>query len=104
MLKIPVDVRSISFQAASEVTRALDFETRQQRVDELGQPVWQVQLLITDADGMSIERVRFASPTPPLVKVGQGVEVSGLIATPYVNGNRTALSLKALSVSAGKGS
>lgn len=102
MQRIPVDSTVLKFHTASEVTPALDFETRQQRTDETGRPLWQVQLLVTDEAGMSIERVRLAAPTAPVLKVGQPVEVSGLLARPYVNGTRAALSFTAQSIHAAK--
>jgi hypothetical protein len=102
MQRIPVDTRGITFQAASEVTPALDFESRQQRSDESSRPLWQVQVLVTAPDSMSIERIRFAVPTAPIFKVGQALSVTGLVATPYVNGQRAAISFKAEAVSATK--
>jgi hypothetical protein len=98
--QIPVDTSSATFEVTEDVTPALDFETRSQRTDAAGIPLWQVSLLIRMPGVVGIERVRFPSSTTPSLTAGQAAEVSGLTARTYVSGQRAAISLTAAAVRA----
>jgi hypothetical protein len=102
MRKIPVRTDAMQFAVANPATPVADYDTegRPQRRDANGRPLWQLDVLIIDAAGMSIERIKVPADTEPVFAPQTAVVVEGLTATPYVSGNRAALSFTATAIKA----
>lgn len=102
MQRIKVDTTDLAFTVAEAPQPVTDYTTKAAVTDENGVQIYTVRLLITSADGMEINAVKFPSKPVPSFTVGQSVTVSGLLATPYVaNGTtRASVALRAASVEA----
>ena len=98
-MKLPIDVTELQFMAAVPPVPVVDFETKQPKADEDGQPLHSVQLTaVQDGRADSIV-VKFAG-APGLMSMGTPVKVTGLVAIPWSKGDRSGVSFRAASVEA----
>jgi hypothetical protein len=78
-IPIPVDVSRLTFICVSDPRpRLVSQDTGEVKVDRSGRTVYQVGLSAADANGR-IELVNVSVPGEPQVRVGQAVELSGLV-------------------------
>lgn len=78
-MQIPVDVSQLNFIAAGPPEAVLDYNSKQQRADADGQPLYTVRLVWLDPDGASVVKVRVAG-SPKGVDQGVTVKLTGLVA------------------------
>lgn len=107
MRKIPVDTRALKFLAQKVEGRAAnaykDGENVGQRTDEAtGLPVFTVQLLVQDDDGLEPIAVKVPAREAPSFEVLEPVTVEGLVGSPYVAGGRAAVSYTAAAIRSAK--
>ena len=93
-MRIPVDTTSMRFLSTGPAQPVLDFETRTQRVDELGQPLFNVALFTLTADGPDTITVKVATEPKGLGEFAP-VKVTSLVATTWAMGDRNGVSFKA---------
>lgn len=108
MRSIPVEVAGLRFIATGAQPQPVQEyaegkRTEVQEADEKGRPLIRVSLFIVSADGAEELRVKVpAANCPREMTPLVAVTVTGLIATPYVSGQRVAVSYRAESVAVAK--
>lgn len=93
-MKIPVDTKDLTFLCTAPAEPVLDFETKQPRSDENGEPLFAVQLVAIADGSAEIISVK-VSGKPMAIDAGVPVRVSGLVATPWQMGERFGISYRA---------
>ena len=96
-MKMPIDTSAIQFVSAGPADPVLDYETRTQKVDQNGKPLFNVHLFgITETSRDSI------SVTVPGEPKGLGkftpVKVTGLVVSDWDTGERHGYSFRAESI------
>ncbi|MDA0160661.1 hypothetical protein OM076_10325 [Solirubrobacter ginsenosidimutans] len=79
--------------AATDARPVTDFDTRQHKSDENGELLFNLQVVLLDADGAQVITVKLAGDP----KVGQGalLEVEGLVAMPWSMNDRSGVAFRA---------
>jgi hypothetical protein len=96
-MKLPVDTSSIAFLCALEPHPLLDFQSKQQRADENGEPLYVVQLIALAEGEAEILAVKVPG-TPSGIRQGHPVKVHGLVAQPWTMNDRSGVSFRAARV------
>src|ERR1700754_2584193 len=91
-MKLPIDTSGMTFMAAAPARAVTDFETKQPRVDENGELLFNLQVVALDSDGAQIITLRVAGDPG----VGQGVmlQLEGLVAMPWSMGERSGVAFR----------
>lgn len=97
-MRLPIDTGSMTFMCASEPAPVLDFETKQQKADEHGQPLFATQIVVLAEGGAEV--VSLKTPGRPEVGPGQVVSVGELVAIPWAMGDRNGIAFRAATVTA----
>jgi hypothetical protein len=97
---MPIDTSGLAFIVAGAPEPVLDFETKQQRVDDSGAPLSSIALMVLGEGQPEIISVKLAGAVPSLA-VGQSAKLHGLVATPWSMGDRSGVSFKSSKVEAG---
>lgn len=100
MRSIPVDTARMVFMAAGGARPKLkNRETGEIRLNAQGVQVWQVKVLaqVDDNDGDAL-LISFPAQTPPPLRLGMPLRVSGLVAIPWEMGGRHGVAFSAASV------
>ena len=97
-MKLPVDTSSIAFLCALAPQPVLDFETKQPRADENGEPLYVVQLVALAEGAAEILAVKVAGMPGPGIRQGHPVKVLGLVAQPWTMGDRSGVAFRAARV------
>jgi hypothetical protein len=98
-MKLKIDTNGTSFVATRLPEQRVTFDTGQPRIDrETGLPLWQVQVMALDASGADI--IAVTVPGDVDVKVGQPVQLAGLIAVPWNQEGRSGIAFRAESITA----
>jgi hypothetical protein len=93
-MKLKVDTAGMQFLVAVAPQPAKDWDTKEQRVDADGQPVFSVQLVALGDGNAQILPVKVAGDPGPLAQ-GTPVKVTNLVATPWSMNERFGVSFKA---------
>lgn len=93
-MKLPVDVSGLTFLAAGVPEPAVDFDTRQPKVEADGRPLYSVPLVALGAEGAEVFPVKVPGE-PKGVSQGTPVKVTGLVANPWTIGDRSGVSFRA---------
>jgi hypothetical protein len=96
-MRIPVDMSGLTFMAAAPARPVTDFDTRQHKADENGEPLYNLQVVWLDAEGAQIITVKVAGDP----QIGQGalLALEGLLAMPWsMNDGRSGVAFRANSV------
>ena len=96
-MKLPVDTSSIAFLCALEPQPVLAFDTKQQRADENGEPLYLVQLIALTDGAAEILAVKVAG-MPSGLRQGHPVKVTGLVAQPWTMNDRAGVAFRAARV------
>ena len=97
-MKLPIDTTGVTFLCALAPEPVMDFETKRQKGDLNGEPLFSVQLVLLADGGAEVISVKIVgSPAAGLVS-GAPVAVVGLVATPWSMGDRSGVSFKASSI------
>jgi hypothetical protein len=96
-VKLPVDTSAIAFLCALEPQPLLAFDTKQQRADENGEPLYVVQLIAL-AEGEAEIRAVKGPGLPTGLRQGQPVKVTGLVAQPWTMNDRSGVAFRAARV------
>jgi hypothetical protein len=97
-VKLPVDTSSIAFLCALEPQPVLDFETKQPRADDNGEPLYVVQLVALAEGAAEILAVKVPGQPGPGIRQGHPVKVVGLVAQPWSMGDRSGVAFRAARV------
>ena len=97
-MKLPIDTTGVTFLCALAPEPVMDFETKRQKGDLNGEPLFSVQLVLLADGGAEVISVKIVgTPAAGLVS-GAPVAVVGLVATPWSMGDRSGVSFKASSI------
>ena len=96
-MRLPVDTSAVSFVTAGPAEPAIDFDTKLQKLDDTGQPVFNVHLFSVGAGGRDVITVKVAGE-PKGINQFTPVRVSELVATTWAMGDRSGVSFKATKV------
>lgn len=97
-MKLPIDTTGMTFLCATGPEPVLDFETKQPKADENGEPLYGVQVVTIGDSGAEVINVKI--PGQPSVKGGQAIDVHGLVATPWSMGDRSGVAFRATKIGA----
>jgi hypothetical protein len=93
-VKLPVDTSAIAFLCALEPQPVLAFDTKQQRADENGEPLFVVQLIALAEGEAEILAVKVPG-MPSGIRQGHPVKVTGLVAQPWSMNDRSGVAFRA---------
>lgn len=93
-MRLPIDTSAMTFVVAGAAEPVLDFESKQQKTDENGAPLYAVAVMVLGERQPEIFSVKLAGQ-PAAVAPGQAAKVTGLIATPWAMGERSGVSFRA---------
>jgi hypothetical protein len=93
-VKLNIDTTGMSFLVAVAPEAARDWETKEQRVDADGQPLFSVQLVALGEGSAQILPVKVAGEIVSLTQ-GTPVKVTKLVATPWSLNDRFGVSFRA---------
>ena len=96
-MKLPVDTSAIAFLCALEPQPLLNFQSKEQRADENGEPLYVVQLIALAEGEAEILAVKVPG-MPSGIRQGHPVKVHGLVAQPWTMADRAGVSFRALRV------
>jgi hypothetical protein len=94
-LKLPVDTSAIAFLCALEPQPLLAFDTKQQRADENGEPLYVVQLIALAEGEAEILAVKVPGQPSQAIRQGHPVKVTGLVAQPWSMNDRAGVAFRA---------
>jgi hypothetical protein len=92
-MRLPIDTGAMTFMCAAEPAPVLDFETKQQKADEHGQPLFATQVVVLSDGGAQV--VSLKTPGRPDVQPGQMLAVRELVAIPWEIGDRNGIAFRA---------
>ena len=92
-MRLPIDTSGMTFMAAAEARPVTDFETRQHRVDDNGELLYNLQVVALDPEGAQIITVKV--PGDPQVAQGAMLELRGLVAIPWAMNERSGVAFRA---------
>lgn len=98
-MKLKMDTAGMQFLIAVAPQPARDWDTKEQRVDADGQPVFSVQLVALEDGAAQLLHVKVAGDPGPLPQ-GTPVKVTNLVATPWSLDGRSGVSFRAERVEA----
>lgn len=93
-MKLPIDVTGMTFLAAGSPEPVKDFDSKAAKVDENGEPIFAVQLVVLVDGGAEVITVKVTGD-PKGVGHGVPVKVAGLVATPWSMGDRSGVAFRA---------
>jgi hypothetical protein len=96
-MKLPVDTSAIAFLCALEPQPLLNFQSKEQRADENGEPLYVVQLIALAEGEAEILAVKVAG-MPSGIRQGHPVKVTGLVAQPWTMNDRSGVAFRAAGV------
>lgn len=97
-MRLPIDTTGVIFLCALAPEPVIDFETKRQKGDANGEPLYSVQLVLLADGGAEVITCKIVgTPATGLVS-GAPVNVVGLVATTWSMGDRSGVSFKAGSV------
>ena len=96
-MRLPVDTTSIAFLCALEPQPVLAFDTKQQRADENGEPLYVIQLLAMGDGSADLLAVKVPG-VPSGIRQGHPVKVTGLVAQPWTMNDRSGVAFRAARV------
>jgi hypothetical protein len=97
-MKLPVDTSAIAFLCALAPEPVIDFQTKQPRADENGEPLYVIQLLAMGDGSADLLAVKVPGVPPSAIRQGVPVKVHGLVAQPWTMADRAGVSFRAARV------
>jgi hypothetical protein len=81
-MKLPVDTSAIAFLCALAPEPVIDFQSKQPRADENGEPLYVIQLLAMGDGSADLLAVKVPGVPSAAIRQGARVKVTGLVAQP----------------------
>ena len=94
-MKLPVDTSAIAFLCAMPPEPVIDFQTKQHRADENGEPLYVVQLIALAEGEAEILAVKVPGQPSQAIRQGHPVKVTGLVAQPWTMNDRAGVAFRA---------
>jgi hypothetical protein len=93
-MRLPVDTSAIAFLCALEPQPLLNFQSKEQRADENGEPLYVVQLIALAEGEAEILAIKVPG-LPSGIRQGHPVKVTGLVAQPWTMNDRSGVAFRA---------
>ena len=97
-MKLPIDTSGIAFLCALAPEPVIDFQTKQPRADENGEPLYGIQLLAMGDGSADLLAVKVPGVPSSAIRQGAPLKVTGLVAQPWTMADRSGVSFKAARV------
>jgi hypothetical protein len=97
-IQLPIDTSAVSFIDVMPPEPVLDHQTKQQKADANGEPLYSIELVCVGAEGDEILSVNFPGTPPAGIRQGMPVKVTGLMVTDGAIGDRFGLTFRAAKV------
>jgi hypothetical protein len=96
-MKLPIDTTGMTFLAAGPAEPVLDYDSKTAKVDENGEAIHAVQVVVLANGGAEVISVKVAGEPKG---IGQAVplKVTGLVASPWSMGDRSGVAFRAAKV------
>jgi hypothetical protein len=94
-MRLPVDTSAIAFLCALEPQPLLNFQSKEQRADENGEPLYVVQLIALAEGEAEILAVKVPGQPSQAIRQGHPVKVTGLVAQPWTMNDRSGVAFRA---------
>jgi hypothetical protein len=94
-MKLPVDTSAIAFLCALAPEPVIDFQSKQPRADENGEPLYVIQLLAMGDGSADLIAVKVPGVPSAAIRQGAPVKVTGLVAQPWTMAERSGVSFRA---------
>src|SRR5256885_8467784 len=96
--QLPIDTSAVSFIDVMPPEPVLDRQTKQQKADANGEPLYSIELVCIGAEGDEILSVKFPGTPPAGIRQGMPVKLTGLTVTDRAIGDRSGLTFRATKV------
>jgi len=96
-MKLPIDTTGMTFLAAGPAEPVVDFDTKQAKLDDNGEAIFALQLVVLANGGADVIGVKVTGEPKGLAQ-GTSVRVTGLVATPWSMGDRSGVAFRAARV------
>jgi hypothetical protein len=94
-IQLPIDTSAVSFIDVMPPEPVLDRQTKQQRADANGEPLYSIELLCIGELGGEVLPVKFPGTPPVGIRRGMPVTVTGPMVTDWAIGDRVGLTFRA---------
>ena len=95
-MRLRIDTSGTTFMAAAPARPVTDFETKQHRVDDNGELLFNLQVVALDDEGAQVITLRLVGD--PGVGQGALLALEGLVAVPWTMGDRSGVAFRATRV------
>ncbi|SRR5581483_3867206 len=93
-MKLPIDTNGMMFLAAGPAEPVVDFDSKAAKVDENGEAIFAVQVVVLANGGADVISVKVAGE-PKGVAPAAPLRVTGLVASPWSMGDRSGVAFRA---------
>ncbi len=93
-MKLPIDTTGMTFLAAGPAEPVIDFDSKAAKVDENGEAIYAVQIVVLVDGGAEVITVKVAGE-PKGLGQGTAIRLTGLVAQPWVMGDRNGVAFRA---------
>jgi hypothetical protein len=97
-IQLPIDTSAVSFTDAMPPEPVLDRQTKQQKADANGEPLYSIELVCIGTEGDEILSVNFLGTPPGRIRQGMPLKVTGLMVTDWAIGDRFGITFRAAKV------
>jgi len=98
-MKLPIDTNGMTFLAAGPAEAVLDFDSKSAKVDENGEFIYAVQVVVLAKGGAEVINVKVAGE-PKGIAQAVPLKVAGLVASPWSMGDRSGVAFRAAKLEA----
>ena len=97
-IQLPIEASGVSFIDVMRPEPLIDHETKQQKTDANGEPLYSIELACIGAEGGQVLTVNFPGDPPTGIRRGMPMKVTGLMVTDWATENRFGLTFQAAAV------
>lgn len=97
-MKLPIDTAVINITCSLPPEPVTDFQSKLQRADANGEPLYSIELVAYTDEGAQVFTVKFPGTPPQGLRQGAPVKVSGLFVSDWAMDGRHGLSFRAAKV------
>lgn len=103
-MKFQIDTVNQNCTASSTAKPVFEFGTKNQKLDENGEPVFSIEVVLFGEAGAEVLPVKFSGQPPVGVKSGTPLRITGLMASTWaMEGGRNGVSFKAAKIEIASG-
>jgi hypothetical protein len=96
---LPIDTTNQNPTQSLPAKPVIDFNTKTQKLDENGEPVFVIQVVLYGEAGAEVVPVKFSGQPPLGLKPGASLRITGLVATTWsMEGGKHGVSFRAAKI------